>query len=123
VFAAKDQGVVVVRPQGDTLMAEELRRGRVHLYPGHPDDATAFSLMESQACGLPAVIRPLGAAPERVGNGETAYVAPDDDAFANLAAMLLSNDEVFGSMSAAARARYAGRDWDQAAARLEAMLG
>jgi glycosyltransferase involved in cell wall biosynthesis len=123
VFAAKDHGVMVVRPHGDTLMAEEFRRARVHLYPGHPDDSTAFTLMESQAAGLPAVLRPLGAAPERVANGSSATIAPDDDAFANLAAMLLNDDAVFSSQSAEARALYKGRNWDAAAERFEAMLG
>lgn len=123
VFAAKEHGVMVVRPQGDTLMAEEMRKARVHLYPGHPDDSTAFTLMESQAAGLPAVARPLGAAPERVANGQSATIAPDDDAFANLAALLLTNDTVFAAQSAEARALYKERTWDEAAARFEAMLG
>lgn len=122
VFAAKEHGVMVVRPQGDTLMAEEFRRARVHLYPGHSDDATAFTLMESQAAGVPAVLRPLGAAPERVANGASATIAPDDDAFANLAAMLLTDDGVFASQSAEARTLYKGRTWDAAAERFEAML-
>ncbi len=123
VLAARDHGVMVVRPQGDTLMAEEFRRARVHLYPGHPDDSTAFTLMESQAAGLPAVLRPLGAAPARVVDGLTAAIAPDDDAFANLAALMLTDASVFASRSAEARALYKGRSWDAAAERLEAMLG
>lgn len=120
---ARPQGVQVVRPQGDSLMAEAYREARVHLYPGHADDATAFTLMESQACGTPAVLRPLGAAPERVANGSSAYVVPDDAAFANLATMLLSNDDLCATMGAEARGLYAGRSWDAAAERFEAMLG
>lgn len=122
VFAAKAQGVKVVRPQGDHLMAQAYRESAVHLYPGHPDDATAFTLMESQACGIPAVCRPLGAAAERVDNGGSAYVAPDDDAFANLAAMLLGDAGLRASMGQAAAERYRGRTWDAAAEKLEAML-
>lgn len=122
VLAARDAGVVVMRPQGDHIMAEELRQARLHLYPGHADDATAFTLMESQAVGLPAVIRRLGAAPERVSDGASAYIAPDDAAFANLAILLLQDDALFARMSAAARALYHGRNWDEAAIRLEAML-
>lgn len=122
VFAAKPMGVRVLRPQGDHLMAQAYREAAVHLYPGHPDDATAFTLMESQATGLPALCRPLGAAPERVGNGASAYVAPDDDAFANLAAMLLTNADLRRTMGQAAVERYAARSWDTAAGRLEATL-
>jgi glycosyltransferase involved in cell wall biosynthesis len=122
VLAAGEHGIRVVRPQGDPLMAQALRRARVHLYPGHADDVTAFTLMESQAAGLPAVVRPLGAAPERIAHGLSGMVAPDDDAFANLAAMLLGDDGMQASYSAEARARSRGWDWDAAAAALEGAL-
>ena len=101
-------------------MAESPAQARVHLYPGHDDDVTAFTLMESQAAGLPAVVRPLGAAPERIVDGLSGWVAPDDDAFANLAIRLLSDDALRASRGAEARALWTGRDWDAAAAALEA---
>ena len=122
VRAAAPMGVRVEKPQGDAAMAQLMRSCRVHLYPGHADDVTAFTLMESQACGLPAVLRPLGAAPERVANGSSAYVVPDDDAFANLAAMLLGNAEMAQSMGAEARSLYQSKTWDHAAHYLEALL-
>lgn len=122
IAGAANQGVQVLRPSADGVMAQAYREARVHLYPGHADDTTAFTLMESQAAGLPAVLRPLGAAPERVGNGQSAYVAPDDDAFANLASMLLTNDELLRSMGAEAKRRYSGHSWDAAAERFEALL-
>jgi glyoxylase-like metal-dependent hydrolase (beta-lactamase superfamily II) len=120
--ALAGQGVAVIRPPGDQQMADAFRQARVHLYPGHADDHTAFTLMESQACGLPAVVRPLGAAPERIADGRSGMVAPDDDAFANLAILLLSDESVYNAQSAEARALYRGRDWDAAAAALEAMI-
>lgn len=122
VLAAQGDGVRVLRPQGDALMAAAYRQAAVHLYPGHPDDGTAFTLMESQACGTPAVLRPLGAGPERVANGASAYVAPDDDAFANLTALLLNNAETRANLGAEARALYQGRTWDAAAEKLEGLL-
>lgn len=122
VAEAAGQGVVVQRPGSDAAMAQAYREARVHLYPGHDGDLTAFTLMESQASGLPTVLRPLGAAPERVANGRSGYVAPDDDAFANLAAMLLTNDELSRSLSAEARGLYVGHTWDAAAERFEALL-
>lgn len=122
VLAARDHGIVIQRPGGDGFMAQAYREARVHLYPGHDGDTTAFTLMESQAAGLPAVLRPLGAAPERVANGRSAYVAPDDDAFANLAAMLLGDAGIGGAMGAEAKSIYAGRSWDAAAEHFEALL-
>ncbi|MBC7953651.1 MAG: glycosyltransferase [Rhodospirillaceae bacterium] len=122
VLAARDHGIVILRPGSDGVMAQAYREARVHLYPGHADDTTAFTLMESQATGLPAVLRPLGAAPERVGNGQSAYVVPDDEAFANLASTLLTNEAVAQSMGSEAKALYTGRSWDAAAERFEALL-
>jgi hypothetical protein len=122
VMAARDHGVVVMRPQADHLMAESYRQASVHLFPGHGDDMGCFTLMESQASGCPAVVRALGAAPERVSNGHSANVAPDDDAFVNLTTMLLSHEDVQRNMGAQARALYAGRTWDAAAAALEGWL-
>lgn len=122
VLAARDHGIVIQRPGSDGQMAQAYGEAQVHLYPGHAGDTTAFTLMESQAAGLPAVLRPLGAAPERVGNGHSAYVVPDDDAFANLTAMLLADPHVAASMGAEARSLYTGRTWDAAAEQFEALL-
>ncbi|MCR6631541.1 MAG: glycosyltransferase [Magnetospirillum sp.] len=122
VLAARGDGIVIQRPGSDGAMAQAYREATVHLYPGHADDATAFTLTESQAAGTPAVLRPLGAAPERVANGRSAYVVPDDDAFANLATMLLADAGVAASMGAEAKALYTGRSWDAAAEHFEALL-
>ncbi|EME72044.1 hypothetical protein H261_00655 [Paramagnetospirillum caucaseum] len=122
VAAAAAHGVSVHRPQGDHLMAEALREARVHLFPGHADDMGCFTLMESQAAGCPAVIRPLGAASERIADGVTGYSAPDDDAFANLAVLLLTDRSVQRQMGAEARALWKTRTWDTAAATLEGWL-
>lgn len=122
VVAAAPHGVSVLRPQGDYLMAEALKEASVHLYPGHPDDMGAYTLMESQAAGLPAVIRPLGGAAERVKDGASAYVAPDDEAFANLTTMLLTDRSVQQAMGAEARALWKGRTWDAAAGALLGFL-
>ncbi len=122
VFSAQSQGVRVLRPQADGGMAAAYAEACAHLYPGHADDCTAFTLMESQARGLPAVLRPLGAAPERVADGRSAYVAPDDDAFASLTIMLLTDPSIRASLSQEARALYQNRDWDACARRIEELL-
>ncbi|ARJ67287.1 glycosyltransferase [Magnetospirillum sp. ME-1] len=122
VLEAAAHGVVVTRPQGDHLMSAALSEARVHLYPGHADDMGCFTLMESQASGCPAVIRPLGAASERIIDGVTGYSAPDDDAFANLAVMLLTDRSVQQTMGAEARAAWKARTWDGVAATLEGWL-
>lgn len=120
-LGSRDKGVVIVRPKGDMGMAEEYRAARVHLYPGHADDMGCFTLMESQASGLPAVVRPLGAACERIRDGQTGYAVPDDDAFVNVALQILTNDDVFWSLNRDARASQRDRGWDAVAAEMEAV--
>jgi hypothetical protein len=122
VKAAAAQGVEAVRPQGDLDMAQAYRTARVHLHPGHADDALASTLAESQAAGLPAVVRRLGAAPERIVDGQTGFVAPDDEAFANVALRLLSDDTLFWSQNREARFAQTGRGWERAAEELESIL-
>lgn len=120
-LAAQAQGVTILRPKGDLGMAQDYRSARVHLYPGHADDMGCFTLMESQAAGLPAVARPLGAVRERVRDGETAYVVPDDDAFVNVTVQLLTGDDMFWSLNHAARMTQAERDWETVATDFEAL--
>lgn len=119
---ARADGVRIVRPEGDVGMARLYAGASVHLYPGHPDEMGAYTLMDSQACGCPAVARPLGAAPERIANGVSGYLVPDDDSFANLAALLLTHDDTRALLGAEARARFRRLDWDNAAGALEGWL-
>jgi glycosyltransferase involved in cell wall biosynthesis len=103
-------------------MAELYRSARVHLYPGHPDDMVCWTLMESQACGLPAVARPLGAVRERLLDGQTGQVVPDDEAFANVAIRLLSDDDMFWSMNRDVRLLQRDRSWDVVAAEFDTLF-
>jgi glycosyltransferase involved in cell wall biosynthesis len=114
--------VEIRRPGGDLDMAPAYRQARVHLHPGHGDDMLASTLAESQASGLPAVARPLGAARERILDGKTGFLAPDAEAFANTALTLLKEDGVFWGFSRDARLAQAGRSWEAASADFEAAL-
>ncbi len=116
-------GLRVAAPMGDSDMAQSYRTARVHLYPGHAEDMACFSLVETQACGLPAVARPLGATRERIRDGQTGYIAPDDAAFANVAISLLSDDAVYQSLSRDAALLQRSRTYEVAAAEFEAALG
>ena len=120
--ASAEDNVEIVAPQGDYGMAELYRSARVHLYPGHADDMVCWTLMESQACGLPAVARPLGAVHERLCDGQTGSIVPDDAAFANVAIRLLSNDDSYWSMNREARLSQRQRTWDVAAAEFETLV-
>lgn len=121
VQEAAPHGVRVMRPLADPDMAEVYRTARAHLYPGHAMEVYAATLAESQAVGLPAVGRKKGAVPERVKDGRTGYLVPDDDAFANCAVLLLNDDSVFTTRSRDCRTSQRGRGWDDAAAAFEAL--
>ncbi|MEO5372990.1 MAG: glycosyltransferase [Alphaproteobacteria bacterium] len=121
VVAGRAQGVVVQAPGNDFDMAEAYRKARVHLYPGHPDDMGFWTLAESQAAGLPAVARTLGAAADRIVDGRTGYLVPDAEALANIAQMVLTSDRVFRSLSDEARSTQRSRTWDAVAAEFEGL--
>lgn len=119
---ARSMGVRLFRPLADPEMVEVYRNARVHLYPGHDKDVVCTTLTESQAVGLPAVARLKGAVNERVINGQTGYLVPDDEAFANLAVRLLDDQQTFAQLSEKARELQSLRSWEQAAQDLEALL-
>jgi len=121
-LAAADQGVRVMRPLADHDMAEVYRHARVHLYPGAEREVYAATLAESQATGLPAVARRLGAAQERIVDGRTGFLTPDDEGFVNCAVLCLKEDIVYRGRSRDAVQMQRGRTWDDAAAEIEAMV-
>ena len=119
---AADQGVHVMRPLADHAMADLYRHARVHLYPGAEREVYAATLAESQATGLPAVARRLGAAQERIVDGRTGFLTPDDEGFVNCAVLCLKEDIVYRGRSRDAVQMQRNRSWDDAAAEIEAMV-
>lgn len=115
IQACADLNVHVSQPKGDRAMAEAYKRARVHLYPGHPRDYACWTLRDSQAAGLPAVGRALGGVEDAIDNGQTGFVVPDEDAFANVALQILTDDGVYTSLHAAAAAVERRRTWATAA--------
>ena len=107
--------VEVSAPKGDSAMADTYRRSRVHLYPGHAKDFACWTLRDSQAAGLPAVAHGLGGLEDVVDNGQTGFIVPDDDAFANVALQILTDDGVYQSLNQAASAVERRRTWVTAA--------
>lgn len=120
--AAESRGLRIKQPLSDPEMVEVYRRARAHLYPSSSRDVMCSTLAESQAVGLPGVARPLGATDERMRDGETGYLAPDEAAFANLTVRLLDDTEMFNRLSEAARERQSTLTWDRAAEELERVL-
>ena len=116
---ARDDGVTIAEPQPDHEMAFAYRDARAHLHPAGEADPYPFALADSQACGVPAVARRRGAAGCVIADGESGYLAPDDEAFANLAILMLDDENAFERTSAAARDAGRARQWTTAVAVLE----
>jgi glycosyltransferase involved in cell wall biosynthesis len=69
---------------------------------------------------VPAVVRPIAVLPERVRDGVTGFVAPDDETFARRAIALLTDDRLWREQHEAALRLQQGWSWDEMAARFEA---
>jgi len=119
VRALAETGVVVRDPLPEPGLAAAWRHARVFLYPGDAKDHACWTLADAQACGVPAVARPLGGAGERLVDGQTGHLAPDEAAFENLAVMLLTHPAVADDLSAGARDPAHCRSWDDVARDLE----
>jgi len=109
-------------PVGRTELAAVLSGARVMLYRGDPGETFCLALAEAQAMGVPAIVQPLGSAPERVIDGMTGRVAEDDDAFATAAIAALRDDALWRQWHLAALATQGGSSWDAVAGRFEALM-
>jgi len=115
-------GVRRFAPVCRTRLAKALSGARVMLYRGDPGETFCLSLAEAQAMGVPAVVQPLGSAPERVVDGVTGCVAPDDHSFAAAAINVLRDDALWQRWHLAALAQQGGSSWDDVASRFEALM-
>jgi glycosyltransferase involved in cell wall biosynthesis len=101
---------------------DAMRGARVMLYGGHPTEAFCLSVAEAQALGVPAVVRPIAAMPERVRDGVTGHVAPDEETFARRAVALLTDDALWRRQHVAALSLQQGWGWDEMAEAFEARV-
>lgn len=95
---------------------DAMHSSRVMLYGGHRVEAFCLAVAEAQALGVPAVVRPMAAMPERVRDGVTGFVASDDETFVRRAVELLTDDVLWRRQHAAALSLQQGWSWDDMAA-------
>lgn len=120
--ALSGHGVVLRQPVPKTELVEELRQARVMLYRGDPGEVFCLAVAEAQALGIPCVVQNVGNLAERVIDGETGYVAANDEIFAVNAAALLTDDALWRAQSAAAAEKQRGWGWTDFAAAVEKLL-
>ena len=100
----------------------ELRSSRVVLHPGHRLEAFCLAVGEAQALGVPAVVGPVAAVPERVIDGVTGFHRADPKHFADAVVSLLTDDALWRRMHEAALRHRQGVSWAEIAARFELAL-
>ena len=94
---------------------KEMKQGRAMFYRGDRAETFCLAVAEAQALGLPAVVCDLGSMKERVEHGVTGFVPNTDADFIKYATKVLTDDQLFGAMSSAAKVRYDGMNWLKAA--------
>jgi glycosyltransferase involved in cell wall biosynthesis len=99
-----------------------MRASRMILYLGHKCEAFCLSLAEAQALGLPAVIAPVAALPERVIDGVTGFHHSDPEQFAQAAVSLFTDDALWRKQHEAAICHQQGIAWPEYAERFESAL-
>ena len=119
-------GVFIKPPMPDLIMANVYGTAKLHLYPAIEMEMYGNTLAESQATGLPALVRitdqSAGAIAERVCDGLSGYIAPDDPAFVNLVAeILVENSGIYRSLHKDALALQRQRGWPVVANEFEAL--
>ncbi|EJW13083.1 Glycosyltransferase [Rhodovulum sp. PH10] len=105
----------------ETLIGE-MRGSRVMLYLGHKVEAFCLAVGEAQALGVPAVVAPVAAVPERVLDGITGFHEADPARFAERAVALLTDDDLWRRQHEAALRHQQGISWSEYAGRFEAAL-
>lgn len=120
--ARASAGVYRHAPLAAGALAKALCEARAMLYRGDPGETFCLALAEAQAMGVPAVVTPLGAVPERVVDGETGRVAANEEEFVAAAIRLLRDDALWQGWHRAALQKQGGLSWDAVAERFEALM-
>jgi glycosyltransferase involved in cell wall biosynthesis len=114
---------VQVHPSaGRKALIQAIRSSRVLLYLGHEAEAFCLAVAEAQALGVPAVVGPVAAVPERVIDGVTGFHRADPQQFADAAVAILTDDGLWRRQHEAALRQRQGISWSEAAGRFEAAL-
>lgn len=109
-------GVVLRGPVSKDDLAAELSQSRALVYRGDVGETFCLAVGEAQAMGVPAVLQNIGCVAERIVNGVTGTVAPDEEAFATATIRLLTDDAHWMSQHRAALERQRRWGWQDAAA-------
>ncbi|NVO13015.1 MAG: glycosyltransferase family 4 protein [Rhodoplanes sp.] len=103
-------------------LIEAMRGSRVLVYLGHKVEAFCLAVAEAQALGVPSVVAPVAAVPERVLDRITGFHEADPALFAERTVALLTDDALWRRQHEAALRHQQGISWSEYAGRFEAAL-
>ncbi len=121
-LSMKNKGVILREPLPKDKLANELSKFRALLYKGDPGETYCLAVGESQAAGVPCVVKDVGCVAERIINGITGYVAKDDNTFINQALSILKDDKIWRSQHQAALIYQRKWNWDDASKLFEQLI-
>jgi glycosyltransferase involved in cell wall biosynthesis len=113
------QGVVLHPAVAKDDLVEALRESRVMLYRGDLGETYCFAAAEAQAMGVPLVTAGVGSLAERLIDGKTGFLAPDEEKFAACSCRLLKDEALWTAQHKAALDRRRSFTWADAAAMWE----
>ena len=111
LFKYKNNGILIKRPQSENEFIKTLANYRVHINPSNDVSSLPFSIIESQARGLPIVSRENNVIYDYVYHNETGFVTNDPDNFAKKTIDLLTDNNLFLRMNSNAKLNNKINNW------------
>ncbi len=118
----RDAGIVLRGPVPKTQLLDEMRAARVMPYRGDVGETFCLALGEAQAMGVPCVVQEVGCVAERIKDGQTGFVANDDDLFAKRTAEILNDDALWSKQHKASIDLQRSWGWAQASEAFERLI-
>lgn len=117
-----DRGVILRGPVPKSQLVDEIRQSRAFLYRGDIGETFCNAAAEPQAMGVPGVIEDIACMKERIIDGETGFVVKGEQAFADKAVQILTDDVLWRRQHQAALAKQGQWDWPKAAQAFETLV-
>ncbi len=119
--ALQNKGVVLNKPLPKEQLMSMIKNARMMLYRGDRGESFCLALGEAQALGVPVVTEGIGSCKERVIHAETGFIATGQQAFADCAISLFTDDLLWQTqhLNALNRPAYT---WDDAVVSLRDLL-
>ena len=107
----KNSGIHIKKPEKEDKFIQTLSNYRVHINPSNDISSLPFSIIESQARGLPIVSRENNVIFDYVYHNETGFITNDPNNFANKIIDLLTDNSLFLRMNSNAKLNNKINDW------------